>query len=633
MIASDHVFELVDVTYTGHVEPGSFLQKLIGTQPTGIILHNITLELHTGELMAILGSTGSGKRSLLDVITCRAKGTTRGQVLLNDAPLRKEIFREQCAYIPKRADLLPGLTVKQTLEYSSQLTVSSKVSKSVRRNRVKEVLADLALNSVSNREISTLASSEYKRTVIGVELVRDPVLLVLEDPTQNQDPLNAYFIMSILSNHVKKYHRMIILTLEKPRSDIFPFLDRVTYLCFGEIVYTVIEKVIAIYEVIEKERLFWMVCLSTVDRQTRERFISSSCQIASLVEKFKNEGAQFRKYAHPPAEMTDHTTTKYKLPLTAYGSPSSYQVLFALIRRSYASVLSCNSRSLREAFVRLLILPLFFSFLFLFYFPIDSYQHSFVTRNGLVFNCLTAVTFLSAAITAVGYAPHRNRYYQETRNDMYNGSLFILSQIMYSFILSGISIWASGSIIYFLARMRQDLIRWSKFCAVLWTVYIFTENFTMSLMVFIKNSYTSFVTSIYILLLQITLGSGTVRSLSSLPDMLYYLSYGIIYRYAGAFLNYNEFADHPQLDHAPYFNGSDRVPCPNNNNIPGRCLYLNGTHYLSQRYHINSSFYGNDLNFELNFIICFVFACGMWIANVVLYLLPVPLSIKEKFCN
>ena len=64
------------------------------------------------------------------------------------------------------------------------------------------------------------------------------VLLLLDEPTWDLDPLNTYFIVSILSHHAKKYNRIVMLTMEKPRSDIFPFLDRVTYLCLGDVVYT-----------------------------------------------------------------------------------------------------------------------------------------------------------------------------------------------------------------------------------------------------------------------------------------------------------------------------------------------------------------------------------------------------------
>ena len=46
---------------------------------------------------------------------------------------------------------------------------------------------------------------------------RDPVVLLLEEPTWELDPLNTYFIISILSNHAKKYNRIVVLTMEKPR--------------------------------------------------------------------------------------------------------------------------------------------------------------------------------------------------------------------------------------------------------------------------------------------------------------------------------------------------------------------------------------------------------------------------------
>jgi len=52
------------------------------------------------------------------------------------------------------------------------------------------------------------------------------VVLLADEPAWGLDPLNTYFIISILSNYTKKYGRIVILTMEKPRSDIFPFLDR-----------------------------------------------------------------------------------------------------------------------------------------------------------------------------------------------------------------------------------------------------------------------------------------------------------------------------------------------------------------------------------------------------------------------
>lgn len=63
MISSDHVLELNSVFHTGQVEPGSCFQKLTGSVPTGTVLKDVSMEVHAGEVMAILGSKGAVKFS------------------------------------------------------------------------------------------------------------------------------------------------------------------------------------------------------------------------------------------------------------------------------------------------------------------------------------------------------------------------------------------------------------------------------------------------------------------------------------------------------------------------------------------------------------------------------------------
>lgn len=190
--------------------------------------------------MAILGSKGSGKRALLDVISRRGEGrgknknfeeeikikkkfffVGRGSVLLNGAPLTKNLFQQRCAYVTHQYDFIPGLTVSQTLHYTPTI-----LNGYLKSSKVRQVLADLALSQVANKKVENLNVSERRRLAIGVQLVRDPVMLLLDEPTQNLDPLASYLLISILSNSAKKTGCGILLSMEKPRSDVFPFLDR-----------------------------------------------------------------------------------------------------------------------------------------------------------------------------------------------------------------------------------------------------------------------------------------------------------------------------------------------------------------------------------------------------------------------
>ncbi|XP_022254351.1 ATP-binding cassette sub-family G member 5-like [Limulus polyphemus] len=635
----DHVLELISVFHMGQVAGGSYIQKILGSAPMGIILKDVTFEVHAGEVMAILGSKGSGKKTLLEVIARRAMGLTRGQILLNDVPMSIRLFQEQCGYVPKKLPFIPGLTVLQTLTYAGELSIGSKVSNSMKRSRVKQVMTDLALNQVSNREVSTLATSDYRRLAIGTELVKDPVLVLLDEPTYEVDPLNSYFVISSLSNHAKKYKRIVIINMDQPRSDIFPFLDRVTYLCLGDVVYTGSTRMMMEYfrsvgfPCPDRENpLTYYLCLSTVDRRTRERFIESSSQIADLVERFKTVGTKYRKLSTQKSGILKNGDNQWKLPLTAYGQPSGWRVFTALTRRSFASLFNVNNSAFERLTLHVVALPVFFTILYLLYFPLENTQQSYISRNGLLFNCLVGMSLLGAAVTARTYGAHRTRYYNESRQGMYRGPLFILSRIVCSVPLNLMTVWAGATIIYSGTRLRQDWDRWAAFCGVLWAVFTFAEQQTIALMIFIRSSYTAFLTSTCILLVYIILASGTVRTMAALPDWLYYLSYGVIYRYAGAFLNENEFDQNPSLVNAPSINMTSgaSLPCFNNN-VPGECYWLNGTHYLSIKYHFQRESFEQSLQYWLNFGMCYVFVGGMWLVNIIIYLLPLPAFIKVKF--
>lgn len=72
---------------------------------------------------------GSGKRALLEVVSRRSRGPTRGQILLDGAPMTLSLFQRSCGYVSHRTDLLPSLSVEQTLHYSANLSIGSQVQR------------------------------------------------------------------------------------------------------------------------------------------------------------------------------------------------------------------------------------------------------------------------------------------------------------------------------------------------------------------------------------------------------------------------------------------------------------------------------------------------------------------------
>ncbi|XP_063227758.1 ATP-binding cassette sub-family G member 5 [Bacillus rossius redtenbacheri] len=651
--SGEHFLELSNVFHSGQVEPGSCLQRLMGTVKTGVIVKDVSLEVHGGEVLAILGSKGSGKRALLEVISRRAQGPTRGQITLNGVPMSLRLFQQSCGYVTHKCDLLPGLSVEQTLFFAANLTIGSQVSRYVKRSRVKQVMADLALSQVANRSTDDLTQSEYRRLMIGVQLVRDPVVLLLDEPTWDLDPLNTYLVISILSNHARKYGRAVVLTMEKPRSDVFPFLDRVTYLCLGDVVYTGATRLMLHYfrnigfPCPELENpLMYYLCLSTVDRRSRERFIESNHQIAALVEKFKIEGGPFRKSSvmnhegmmleTPDGLHVGGVLSASKVPLSAFGRPGVFQTAFTLYVRFLSSTFNLRQVGVSQVALRLLTLPTFYFLVWIFYTGMQDFQRTYITRNGLIFNCLAGAYFTGIITTTCAYPAHRTRYYQEAQEGLYSGPMFLFVYYLFSLPFSMVSVAAASWITFELTGLAS-VMEWLLFASVLWSCHLLAEQQTIALLMVIKSAFTAAVTSIYCTTLYLILGSGALRSFHGLSEWLFYLTYATQTRYASAFLNQQMFGN-GRLSGLPYsatHNCSSVILVQESlltASSTFTCRYADGSAYLSERY----SRSGNDalaevLDSDLNFGVTFAYSLSFLIINCLLYLVPLPAFVKAKF--
>lgn len=636
MIGSDYTLELANVFYSGQVEPGSCMQRVIGNIKTGIILKDVSLTVHSGEVLAVLGSKGSGKKALLDVISRRVQGPVRGQVLLNGQPMSVCLFQQRCGYVTHKCDLIEGLTVEQTLYYTP-----TRLTGYLKKSKVKQVMADLALSQVSNRCVENLTKSEYRRLIIGVQLIKDPIILLLDEPTWDLDPLNTYLVVSILSNAAKKYGATVILTMEKPRSDVFPFLDRVLYLCLGDTVYAGgTRQMLEYFDAIEfpcpqlENPLMYYLCLSTVDRRSRERFLESNHQIAELVEKFKIEGNVYRKGAslgpmHPP---------EYKIPLLL-GKIGSWNVAWTVYTRLLAATFSFKKTGIKQLSLRLFLLPLYFCVLWIFYNNMGAYQHTFVTRNGLILNCLAGVYFLGVLNTILLFPIYRTRYFQETQEGLYGGSVFLLTYNVLTIPFSFVSCLLAGAIVYPIIGSFEQPLEYFYFSLILWACYLFAEQQTMATLMIVKDHLLAAIFNIYIVCVCLCLSSGILRSIKGLQDWLFSLTYATQARYAAAFLVRQLFL-HPNLSKPlPYDN---KVNCTNMNSIETSvlngftnpyCRYASGQSFLSERYTRDPGdniFYG-ILDADLNIGITFAFTLGMIVFNMFLYLIPLPAFVKAKF--
>ncbi|KAK6330430.1 hypothetical protein TWF696_003526 [Orbilia brochopaga] len=207
------------------------------------ILDDIDADMPSGQLTALIGASGSGKTSMLNAISNRMSGATMvktGSVTFNGAPLSSS--RITTAYVIQQDVLIPTLTVRETLRYAAQLRLPSSISREERAEIVESIILELGLKECANTRIGDnehkgCSGGEKRRTSIGVQLLANPSVLYLDEPTTGLDAATAHQLMITLKNLAKK-GRTIITTIHQPRSEIWDLFDRVILLSRGQPVYS-----------------------------------------------------------------------------------------------------------------------------------------------------------------------------------------------------------------------------------------------------------------------------------------------------------------------------------------------------------------------------------------------------------
>uniref|UniRef100_A0A8C1VMV8 ABC transporter domain-containing protein n=1 Tax=Cyprinus carpio TaxID=7962 RepID=A0A8C1VMV8_CYPCA len=194
-------------------------------------------------LNAIMGATGSGKTSLLDVIAGRKdpRGLRSGQVLVDNKVVTSDL-RLMSAYVVQDDILMGTLTVRENLLFSGNLRLPRKqCSTADKEKKVESIIQELGLEDCADTKIGTefirgVSGGERKRCSIGMELITSPTLLFLDEPTTGLDSNTANSIIALL-HRLSRGGRTIIFSIHQPRYSIFRLFDHLTLLHKGETVY------------------------------------------------------------------------------------------------------------------------------------------------------------------------------------------------------------------------------------------------------------------------------------------------------------------------------------------------------------------------------------------------------------
>ena len=220
-------------------------RKLLGVFPVQgaegrVVLKHVTGMALPGQLMALMGSTGAGKSTLLDILVGIPKtGRVTGTVAMNGK--RPQEAKELYGYV-SQDDTLPGTqTVWETLMFYAKLKLPFDMPTSEKEQRVNALIAELGLEKCRDSYVGStmrrgLSGGERKRLAIGCEVVTNPGIILLDEPTTGLDSFSSLSVMMILNDLASKGHT-IVCTLHQPRSSIFALIDHLMILSQGRVVY------------------------------------------------------------------------------------------------------------------------------------------------------------------------------------------------------------------------------------------------------------------------------------------------------------------------------------------------------------------------------------------------------------
>ncbi|XP_057539271.1 pleiotropic drug resistance protein 1-like isoform X1 [Amaranthus tricolor] len=202
------------------------------------LLKGVSGTFRPGVLTALMGVSGAGKTTLMDVLAGRkTEGYIDGDIRISGYPKNQETFARVSGYCEQADIHSPHVTVEESLMFSAWLRLSSDVSEETRKMFVEEVMELVELDMLRHAlvglpGVNGLSTEQRKRLTIAVELVANPSIIFMDEPTSGLDARAAAIVMRTVRNTVNT-GRTVVCTIHQPSIDIFDAFDELLLLKRG----------------------------------------------------------------------------------------------------------------------------------------------------------------------------------------------------------------------------------------------------------------------------------------------------------------------------------------------------------------------------------------------------------------
>ncbi|KAI0927964.1 hypothetical protein AcW2_004129 [Taiwanofungus camphoratus] len=533
-----------------------------------VVLDAVSGHVAPGEMMAIMGPSGAGKTTLIEILAGKSKsGYTIGSISFPSSDPSRPL---RVGFVPQQ-DILPSqLTVHETLIFAARLRLPESISPAAKLARVDEVLTMLGLARIRDVRIGDgekrgISGGEMRRVSIGLELVARPDILILDEPTSGLDSVSAARVAGVLSAlaHDERYPTVVIASIHQPNSQLYQTFDKVLLLAHGRALYSGAgglaparyfssrgiqypegynvadylldiasdppvglfqsasagsSKVAEIREDAEKEPCSEVLALGNGNGNDTEKGQSGTWNVNSVIEEGKVAGGRKRRWLGNTKYATTFLTQLEVL------SDREWKIL-------------CRDKTLFFAHIAVAcVLGVFCGGL---YYKTGITIAGFQSRVGCLFflGALIAFSALSALYNVVEIRP---LFLRERSASYYSPTAWLLSRFIFDVVpLRVIPTIIVSSITYWMVGLAHDAAHFFKFLFILVLYTLAMTLFNFLLACTFRNGGIAILLSALLALYQMTY-AGFFVHLNSIPPVLRWLQWLCPLKYTLEALSVNE---------------------------------------------------------------------------------------------
>lgn len=507
-----------------------------GKKASKVILRGISGQFKSGELTAILGASGAGKSTLLNILSgYKCHGAT-GSINVNGKSGDANYFKKNSCYIMQEDLVQPKLTILEAMSFAIDLKLGKKLSKETKLAAIEEIIEILRLNNAKNTNSEKLSGGERKRLSIALELVSNPPVIFLDEPTTGLDEISSAQCIFLLQKLAKRLTRTVICSIHTPSASIFSKFDNVYVMGQGQCIYRGPSANVISF-------------LQQVGIDCPEHYNPADFIIEISTEQYGHELVE-RMINHvntklPILPITRSTTLQLEFP-KKYSRISWYEQFVTLLKRKMLQ----TYRDKKHIYFKIFLHIFMGSMVGLIYLNIGNDGSKTIFNFGFCF--ITLITFLYIPMLPVllHFPSEVLLIKREHFNRWYNLSSYFCALALYHVPAQMFLTLLYVLMVYFITGQPLEWFRLTMFFAICVICAFIAESIGLSIasvLSIVNGMFVGPVLAVPLMLVSIQ-GMGSLEPLPIYRTFIMYLSY-IRYGLEGLIL-------------ATYGYGREKLPCP-----------------------------------------------------------------------